>query len=316
MAPSEILLRLHDGDLVRSALGLDRYCVMAAVAVDPEIELVDLDLADALHGRTEMILKAVRRQAEENVDQPIVPNDGEQRLLVVQCICSDDFGRPVRNPNRNQIGPRKDPIERNEHKFVLRPACALDDPFHSHGLRGHDALRQPGAIAHRVNYIADVLGPRQVERLGCSGNVISVEEQLIGTLGVPLEEDTLENGLVRIAARCGRLACQLSLRPRGGAPRSRVASSFALRSYGPACRSAQPRRNVRLLRSCPSAAVRDCRVPTYRPGLRASLQAPSLPPQLRPALGEPEPSSQFGAHRATSSRETSTSRYSHEGAPS
>src|SRR5258705_11843219 len=77
MAPSEILLRLHDGDLVRSALGLDRYCVMAAVAVDPEIELVDLDLADALHGRTEMILKAVRRQAEENVDQPIVPNDGE-----------------------------------------------------------------------------------------------------------------------------------------------------------------------------------------------------------------------------------------------
>ena len=59
---------------------------MTAVLVDPDIELVDFDLADTLDGRAQMILQRIGRDTEENIEQPVVTDDRQKRLFVVQRI--------------------------------------------------------------------------------------------------------------------------------------------------------------------------------------------------------------------------------------
>lgn len=55
--PGRVLRRLHRGYLVAPALGLHRNDVMTPVLVQPDIQLVDLDLADALDAGAQMVLQ-------------------------------------------------------------------------------------------------------------------------------------------------------------------------------------------------------------------------------------------------------------------
>ena len=56
-APRRVLSRLHGGNLVLSTLGLDRDDVVATVLVQPDVQLIDLDLANALDAGSQVVLQ-------------------------------------------------------------------------------------------------------------------------------------------------------------------------------------------------------------------------------------------------------------------
>lgn len=103
---TDVLGGLHNAYLVRTSLSLNRDDVVAAVLVQPDVEFVDLDLSHALDRRAEVVLKAVRRDTQEGVDQTVVTDDRLQGLFVVQRMGPDEFRGRVRNVYGNQILPR------------------------------------------------------------------------------------------------------------------------------------------------------------------------------------------------------------------
>jgi hypothetical protein len=99
-AGRNVLLRLHNGNLIVTALGLNGNDIVTAARVDPDVEFVDFDLADPFGSGPEMILERIRCNAEEDVDETIVSDDGEKSLLVVECVRTDQFRRRVRHFDR------------------------------------------------------------------------------------------------------------------------------------------------------------------------------------------------------------------------
>jgi len=69
---------------------------LLAVPVDADINLVDFDLPHVLYEGLQMVLQGVGGDTEKDVDQPVIANFGEQRLLVCKRIGGDDFGRGIR----------------------------------------------------------------------------------------------------------------------------------------------------------------------------------------------------------------------------
>jgi len=108
---ADILSGLDNADLILAALGLNRDHIVASALVDPDVEFVDLDLADPLDRRPKMVLQAVGRQPEEGVDQAVIPDDGEKRLFVVQGISPDDFGGRVGDRDPRHIRSRHDAVD-------------------------------------------------------------------------------------------------------------------------------------------------------------------------------------------------------------
>ncbi len=47
-----------------------------------------------------MILQREGGDAQEDIYQAIVSEDGQQRLLIVECIADDDLGSSIRNSDR------------------------------------------------------------------------------------------------------------------------------------------------------------------------------------------------------------------------
>lgn len=126
-----VLCGLHYSDLILPALRLDRNHVVATAFVKADVELVYFDLPDPFDRGAKVVLEAIGREAEESIDQPVVPDNGKQRLFVVEGVGSDQFWRGVRNGDTNEIGPRKDPIDPDKLEPIRCLAGSLYDPFHA-----------------------------------------------------------------------------------------------------------------------------------------------------------------------------------------
>lgn len=94
---TNILPGLYNRNLIVPALCLDRYHIVTAMFVDADIELIYLDLSNFFDRGTQVALKRVRGYSEEYIQQPIVPNDREKCLFIVQSIASDQFWGGVGN---------------------------------------------------------------------------------------------------------------------------------------------------------------------------------------------------------------------------
>ena len=99
--PQEVLFRLNDRQLIASTFCLHRKDELPARAVDGNIYLVHLYLADVLDRRAQVVLKRIRRYAQENIDQSVVSNLRQKRLLVRHGMSRYDFRRGVWNLDRH-----------------------------------------------------------------------------------------------------------------------------------------------------------------------------------------------------------------------
>jgi hypothetical protein len=98
-----VLARLHDADSILSTFCLHRNYMVTAPLVEADVQLVYLDLPDAFHCGAQMVLQAEGGQAKKRIDQPIVPHDGKQGLLVVESVRANDLGRRVGNADGHRF---------------------------------------------------------------------------------------------------------------------------------------------------------------------------------------------------------------------
>src|ERR1700683_4905386 len=64
-ATGDILTSLSHAELVGAALRLNGDRELLPVAVDPDVDLVNLDLANTDHHSSQMVLEGIRRNTEE-----------------------------------------------------------------------------------------------------------------------------------------------------------------------------------------------------------------------------------------------------------
>ena len=88
---------MYNSDCVGAAFSLDWDNIVTAVSIQSDVKFVDLNLSNTSDGRSEMVLQAIGREAEKSIDKPVISNDSEKSLLVVERICSNDFGCGIRN---------------------------------------------------------------------------------------------------------------------------------------------------------------------------------------------------------------------------
>src|ERR1700722_8329580 len=105
-----------------------------------------------------MILERVGRQAQKGIDQSIVPNDCEQRLFVIECICTYDFRRRIWDADSNKLHVRYNPIEFRKYERILCSPGTLYDPLLTGWLRIQYELWHLGSIAKRIDDITQVFG--------------------------------------------------------------------------------------------------------------------------------------------------------------
>jgi hypothetical protein len=75
-ATGDVLQCLNRCEFVIAGLGLNRHHELLTVPVDANIDFVNFNLTHFRDCRTEMTLKRVRRDSEEDVDQSVVPDFG------------------------------------------------------------------------------------------------------------------------------------------------------------------------------------------------------------------------------------------------
>lgn len=78
----QILFNLHHADLVAPTLGLNRQNVVGALAINAHIDFVRFNLPNRLDGRSQMVLKRITNNSGKYVDESIVTQFCEQRLLI------------------------------------------------------------------------------------------------------------------------------------------------------------------------------------------------------------------------------------------
>lgn len=154
---TDVLRGLDDADLILSALGLHRDHEMAAEPVEPDVEFVNLDLADVSDSCAKMVLQAVGRETKEGVDQPVVADDGQKRLFIVQCIGADDLWRGVGDIDGDHVGTRQDAVRLDQAEPVACTSGPFDDPLEAIWLCGEDFGGKRRAVSERVWDITDVL---------------------------------------------------------------------------------------------------------------------------------------------------------------
>ena len=98
-AARNVLYRLNDGKLVRTAFGLHRNNELLAFTIYPDIEFVNLNLSHIFNGSPKVILQGVGRDSEKGVEKPIIPYSCENGLFLRLRIVRDNFWRRVRNLN-------------------------------------------------------------------------------------------------------------------------------------------------------------------------------------------------------------------------
>lgn len=76
---------------------------MPPALVDSDVKLVYLDLTDTLYGCSQVILKAVRCQAQKRVDKAVVTDNRQEGLFVVKPVGANKFRRCVRNVYRDPL---------------------------------------------------------------------------------------------------------------------------------------------------------------------------------------------------------------------
>lgn len=119
---------------------------MTSVFVEADIQLVDLNLANASNGCPEVILQAIGRETEESIDEPVVTHDRQKRLFVVQRVSPDQFRRGVRHGDADQVFARLDACRPYELESIAGAPSPLDDPFQSFRLGPDDGVRQSDPI--------------------------------------------------------------------------------------------------------------------------------------------------------------------------
>ncbi len=104
-AAGNVLAGLGNAELIRASLGLDGNDKLLTVPVHAYVYFVDFDLSHVLDEGLQVVLQRITGYAEKYVDQPVIANLGEKRLLVGERVGGDNFRRRVRYFYGDEIGP-------------------------------------------------------------------------------------------------------------------------------------------------------------------------------------------------------------------
>src|SRR5262249_6147738 len=125
----DILLRLLPPVLILAPLSLNRDYVLAAMTIKPNIQLINLYLADILYRRAQVILKRGRGNPQENIHQPVVPHLCKQRLFVAERMRLNNLRCRIGNLYDKLIGPGLNGERALQAELVLGSANAVDCPL-------------------------------------------------------------------------------------------------------------------------------------------------------------------------------------------
>ena len=192
--------RLYDAQAVASAFRLNGKCKLLAVLVDADIDLVDFDLpvSHRLYGRPQMVLKRVRRQAKEDVEQAVIAYFGKERLFVAQGVCGDDLRRRVGNLDRDHARIRNDVREFRQPETIFGATGKFDDPLAAFPGRCDDFVWQGGAEPKGIDRVAQILRQRDAKRFGDLDEFVSRKLELRFARLVVILEDGADDGGVAV----------------------------------------------------------------------------------------------------------------------
>ena len=94
-ATGNILTRLSGGQLVGPTFRLNGNHELLSVLIDADIDLVDFDLTEPFHRSSHVVLQRIRGDAQEDVNQTVVPDPGEKGLFVAKSVGADDLRSTV-----------------------------------------------------------------------------------------------------------------------------------------------------------------------------------------------------------------------------
>ena len=96
-AHRQVLLDLNDAKLLAFAFCLNRQYKMDATPVEADVYLIGLDLTDARHRCSKMVLQRIAGQAGKHIDKPVISQTRQKGLLIVQGILADDTGGGIQD---------------------------------------------------------------------------------------------------------------------------------------------------------------------------------------------------------------------------
>jgi len=111
-------------------------------------------------------LERIGCHTQEDVDEPIVADDGEQRLFVRQRIGRNDFRSRVRNLNRDEIRVRHDAADLGKPERVARGADPFDCPLKPGGWVAR-IFGARSSVADGIDDIANILWQLDFQRCRC-----------------------------------------------------------------------------------------------------------------------------------------------------
>ena len=76
---------------------------MNSPLVNPYVEFISLDLTHIRHSGTEVVLERVAGDASKYIDKSVVPNFGEELLLIIESVLGNDAWGTVRYLGRGQV---------------------------------------------------------------------------------------------------------------------------------------------------------------------------------------------------------------------
>src|SRR5579885_2666719 len=95
-AKRKILFDLYNTQCISSTFCLDRKDIARSPPIYANIDFIGFYLADPRHGGSQMILEGIASHAGKYIDQAIIPELCQKRLLITQRILCNHSWRGVR----------------------------------------------------------------------------------------------------------------------------------------------------------------------------------------------------------------------------
>lgn len=127
-ADREILLDLYYVEFVFATFGLNGENVMRPLLIYANMNLIGLHLTHVWNGGAQVVLERIASNAAEYINQPVVSDLREKRLLVAESVLGDDSWSSVRNFHDRHAIVWENRRVLNQGKAVFAAPSGADDP--------------------------------------------------------------------------------------------------------------------------------------------------------------------------------------------
>ena len=130
-----------------------------------------------------MVLQAVCCKTQKYIDKPVISDDGQQCLFVVQSISANDFRGCIGDPDLDKVVSRDNTCRLYQFEAVFSPTCSNDNPLQAFGLCCKNAFRKCLSIPKGVRHIPNIFYGLKAQSRGCGFQFFSVKLEFGNLVG-------------------------------------------------------------------------------------------------------------------------------------